>query len=349
MDASCVLVDSLSQSRLIIEPNFGCVATSWTVAGDERLALPSARDAFLASSRTGGIPLLYPYANRLRSDTCEVAGKHLDFAVIASLKRDPGGLPIHGLLLRWPAWKLSRRGENHLEASLRWHDHAELMRAYSFAHTLRISWTLSGDAATAVLAVTTSIEADGGVDVPIAFGWHPYFAVDLASATSLALPRRTSIALDAQGLPQRHADARGAAACAGLASDARGSLAASSESAGENQDSLYALDAQANAGAPPAAAALPGAVPDALLRTPPAPGESHRASVTNDRITTEIDFSREYRFMQVFSPRGAPFVCIEPMSAATAALSDGCEMVTAGETFAATFTLRSSAHARLLA
>ncbi|MSR70341.1 MAG: aldose 1-epimerase [Phycisphaerales bacterium] len=304
MDAPCVLLDERSQSRLTIEPHFGCVATSWIVAGNERLALPAPREQFLASVRTGGIPLLYPYANRLRSDRCEVAGKQVDLTESHALKRDSNQLPIHGLLLRWPHWKLSQAGENCFEAAMNWHDFPELMRVYPFAHTLRLRWILGGDRPTATLAVTTIIEANAGCAVPIAFGWHPYLAVDLATTATIALPRRVPIALDEQGLPQRGAR-RGAV------------VARSSENVGANQDTLSQLELSAGE------------------------GEFNGATLANGTARTQIAFSTGYRFMQVYSPAGAPFVCIEPMAAATSALCDGCQTVAAGESFAATFTLHS--------
>ena len=85
---------STTRSRLAIEPRGGCVATSWLVDGAEVLALPAPLEAFLASARTGGIPLLYPYANRLRTDRFGAAGRAIDLSRATDLKRDGNGLPM---------------------------------------------------------------------------------------------------------------------------------------------------------------------------------------------------------------------------------------------------------------
>jgi galactose mutarotase-like enzyme len=98
---SDVITLSTARSRLMIEPRGGCVATSWLVDGSEVLALPAPLEAFLASARTGGIPLLYPWANRLRAARFQAAGRTVDLSSVPNLKRDGNGLPMHGLLLRW--------------------------------------------------------------------------------------------------------------------------------------------------------------------------------------------------------------------------------------------------------
>ena len=301
--ASCILVDETAQSRLVIEPEFGCVATSWLVRGEEVLALPAPREEFLATTRTGGIPLLYPYANRLRSDRFTVAGKRVDLKDHPHLKRDANGLAIHGLLLRWAAWERSQAGKNTLEASIQWGDHPRLMDAFPFAHTLRVQWRLSGDATTSVLEVTTIIDANAGDSIPIAFGWHPYIAVDPAREATISLPTRRRIALDRAGLPVP-------------AGEASSPVAPSTESVGANQDDLYALEAH-HAGE-----------------------SSNTISLASASELTSVDFKTGYDFLQIYSPAQAPFVCVEPMAAATSALTDGCASVAAGSSFHATFTIR---------
>ena len=181
-----------SQSQLVVHTDAGCVATSWQVRGQEMLALPVALAEFLKSQKTGGIPLLYPYANRLRADHFTAAGKAVDLSRDAKLKRDVNGFPMHGLLIRWPDWVMSQPAPDELQASIVWGDHAELFAAYPFAHTLRVRWKLGqgvnqvvnrGDGQVAnssidefttasTLTVTTIIEADKGQDVPVSFGWH---------------------------------------------------------------------------------------------------------------------------------------------------------------------------------
>ncbi len=285
---------------LVIEPDAGCVATSWRVNDREVLALPSPREEFLRSPRTGGVPLLYPYANRLRSDHFQVAGHNVDLSVDTKLKRDPTGLPIHGLLLRWSDWNLNQPSSSRLEASIRWSDHASLMAAYPFAHTLRVSWEVARNSSIATLTVTTVIEADQDQAVAIAFGWHPYISVANPSSAQIELPRRRPVALAASGLPI-------------LATPKSDWIGASTEAVGQNQDSLFEIEPSAG---------------------------STSIAIIDGSDRTEIRFEGGYNFLQVYSPTNASFVCAEPMTSATSALTDGPTVIASGERAQAIFQIR---------
>jgi galactose mutarotase-like enzyme len=294
-----------ANSRLTIEPRGGCVATSWMVNGADVLALPAPLEAFLASARTGGIPLLYPWANRLRADRFTAAGRQVDLSRVPDLKRDGHGLPMHGLLLRWKSWHLGRHGDAGLEARLDWREHDALMHAWPFPHTLRIAWQLRQDGAAACLDVTTRIDADGGCDVPVAFGWHPYVAVPTVAGSRITLPARRAVPLDALGLPD--------AACARAAPLPVGEAACC-----HGDDALFE---RADAG-------------------------RGSAIVHLSSRHVRMDMGREYPFMQLYSPVASTggVACIEPMTAATSALTDGlAPVVRAGASFHATFTLGVSA------
>ncbi len=274
------------------------------VDGEELLALPAPLAEFLAAARTGGIPLLYPYANRLRAAQFVAAGRAVDLAQYASLKRDGAGLPIHGLLLRWSAWECVNNGAS-FEAALDWRAHRTLMDAYPFPHTLRVHFALGGEQGAATLAITTTVEANGGVDVPWAFGWHPYFA--LTPNAQLELPTRRPIALDASGLPQRTD-----AASTSASSSPSPLHAPSTTAACLGQDDLYSTDACAH------------------------------ACINTGTRRIEIEFDSEYRFMQVYSPKNMAFASIEPMVAPTSALADGrTTTVAASTTRSARFVMRA--------
>jgi galactose mutarotase-like enzyme len=292
---------SAARSRLAIEPRGGCVATSWLVDGSEVLALPAPLETFLASARTGGIPLLYPWANRLRADRFEVAGRAVDLSRVPNLKRDGNGLPMHGLLLRWRQWHLGRHGEAGLEARLDWREHPDLMAAWPFPHTLRVLWQLRDEGNAASLDISTRIEADGGCDVPAAFGWHPYIAIPSIAGSRISLPTRRTVPLDARGLPS--ADAAPSP-----------SLVAGDVPCCHGDDALFE---RADAGRGTATVHLPG---------------RH----------VRVDIGREYPFLQLYSPAatGSGVACVEPMVAATSALTDGrAPIVRAGAALHANFTL----------
>ena len=329
-----------SQSQLVVHTDAGCVATSWQVRGQEMLTLPVALADFVKSQKTGGIPLLYPYANRLRTDHFTVAGKTVDLSRDANLKRDANGFPMHGLLIRWPDWVMSQPAPDELEASIVWGDHAELFAAYPFAHSLRVRWKLGqevnqvvnrGDGQVAnssvdesktasTLTVTTIIEADKGQDVPVSFGWHPYLVLNDRANAQLLLPARRAVALAQNGLP--------------ISTDNPESwLPAGTQSAVAPLDDLFQLDMRGASGA------------ERINKPQSVQGFNENfaptAAIIAQQQRIEIKFLSGYSFMQIYSPVGANFVCFEPMTASISALcDDGVAVVKAGETFTAAFELR---------
>ena len=340
-----------SQSQLVVHTDAGCVATSWQVRGQEMLALPVALAEFLKSQKTGGIPLLYPYANRLRADHFTAAGKSVDLSRDANLKRDGNGFPMHGLLIRWPDWVVTQPAPDELQASIVWGDHAPLFAAYPFAHTLRVRWKLgyvkngnanqlagqganqiadqskhpqvnpSADEPTSAstLTVTTIIEADKGQDVPVSFGWHPYLVLHDRTNAQLQLPARRAIALEQNGLPISNATPTPW-------------LPTCTQSAVAPLDDLFQLDMRGASGAE--RNNKPQSVQDLNENS------ASTAAIIAQQQRIEMKFLSGYSFMQIYSPAGANFVCFEPMTATISGLCDGAAVVKAGDTFTAAFEIR---------
>ena len=355
-----------SQSQLVVHTDAGCVATSWQVRGQEMLALPLALAEFVKSQKTGGIPLLYPYANRLRTDNFTAAGKAVDLSRDAQLKRDANGFPMHGLLIRWPDWVVSQPAPDELQASIVWGDHAELFAAYPFAHTLRVRWKLgqgknenenqiagqgqnknadqgvhpqanpSADqsALASTLTVTTIIEADKGEDVPVSFGWHPYLVLNDRSNAQLQLPARRAVELAQNGLPiSTHNSAPWLPTC--------------TQSALAPLDDLFQLDMRGASGAElgnsfgelkSSTQVAPASAPQNVQATTEKLAPTAAIIAQQQRI--EMKFLSGYSFMQIYSPAGANFVCFEPMTATISGLCDGAAVVKAGDTFTAAFEIR---------
>jgi galactose mutarotase-like enzyme len=364
-----------SQSQLVVHTDAGCVATSWQVRGQEMLALPLALAEFVKSQKTGGIPLLYPYANRLRADHFTAAGKAVDLSRDGQLKRDANGFPMHGLLIRWADWIVTQPAPDELQASIVWGDHAELFTAYPFAHTLRVRWKLgqgknenanqiagqgsneragqgqnqiadqgkhpqanpSADqsALSSTLTVTTIIEADKGEDVPLSFGWHPYLVLHDRANAQLQLPARRAIALAQNGLP--------------ISNDNSAPwLPTCTQSAVASLDDLFQLDMRGASGAElrnsfgelkSSTQVAPASAPQNVQATTEKLAPTAAIIVQRQRI--EMKFLSGYSFMQIYSPAGANFVCFEPMTASISALCDsGAAVVKAGDTFTAAFEIR---------
>ena len=80
-------------------PQAGMVATSLLHRGEELLGQRGGLEAYVAERKTMGIPLLYPWANRLEGMRLDVAGREVVLDRISPpLRVDDNGLPMHGLL-----------------------------------------------------------------------------------------------------------------------------------------------------------------------------------------------------------------------------------------------------------
>lgn len=175
-----------------IAPELGFCCLSWCVEGIEHVRIPVSEAEFRADAKTGGIPLLYPFANRLRADR---------FDDHPWVKRDGNDLPIHGCLLRFSDWTDLRVESDRASVSLAWGDHPELMKLFPHAHRLEVEYVLEDRS----IRVTTRVTADGGCDVPASFGWHPYLCLPDVDDTVLSLetPQLEHVKLDEQCLPVR--------------------------------------------------------------------------------------------------------------------------------------------------
>lgn len=289
--------------ELELQPGAGMVATSLRIDGEERLWLPEAKASFLRRERTGGIPLLFPWANRWRGNRAEVLGRRIDLGRATLVHRDAAGRPMHGLLLRWGRWdsiELSPDGSM-ASAGLEWASHAALARLFPFRFRLRLGWRVFDGTAPGV-EITTELHAIDG-PVPVSFGWHPYLRLPGARrrcSIGTGTPALRRVALS-DGVPIRRHGAL-LLSPAGLG----GSLARASFDdllAGAGDGGVVAVD-------------------------------------SDDGRRVSFQIVRGYRWVQLFSPRAAEFICVEPMTAPTAALSDSAPelpIVGPGQSWSACF------------
>ncbi len=185
-------------------PGAGMVGASLRHRGDELLGQRGGLGAYREQFKTFGVPLLYPWANRLSRRRFDVAGRKVAIDPARTpLRLDESGLPIHGLLAAATGWTVDRhvpRGAPAVIcATFDWSAHEALMAAFPFAHALRFEAALEGD----TLTIVTTVEASAGSPVPIAFGYHPYLqlpGVDRAD-WQVELPVRERLLLDERTLP----------------------------------------------------------------------------------------------------------------------------------------------------
>jgi galactose mutarotase-like enzyme len=164
-----------------VVPEAGMVVASLRRAGAEVLGLRDGLRAYRERGATFGVPLLYPFANRLSQVRCP----RID---ATAANTDEHGLPIHGLPAARGAWDVVEQAPARVRAALDWTD-----PAFPPAHRVEVVHELDAGG----LTVTTRVEGEG---VPVAFGWHPYLAVDRAR-TPVRVPAMRRRLLDDRGLP----------------------------------------------------------------------------------------------------------------------------------------------------
>src|SRR6516164_9146028 len=101
----------------------------------ELLELRRGLEMYAEAGKTMGIPLLYPWANRLARFGYEAAGKAVTLSEDdPRIPRDSMGLPIHGVLPGMLRWEPAEAGApDTIAARLRWSSD-ELLELFPFVH-----------------------------------------------------------------------------------------------------------------------------------------------------------------------------------------------------------------------
>jgi len=177
-------------------PDLGMTGVSLRCRGREHLALPGGLAALRAGA-TLGLPLLAPWANRLASRRYRAAGVDVDLAGRA-LNTDGNGLPIHGLLVGQPGWRIVRRWTRGAGAGFRAAIDVD-DPAFPFPHRIEVAVA----ARDRRLTLDTTVVPTASRAVPVAFGWHPYLRLPGSprSRWLLRLPSRSHVSLDDRGIP----------------------------------------------------------------------------------------------------------------------------------------------------
>jgi galactose mutarotase-like enzyme len=151
-----------------------------------------------------GIPLLYPWANRLAGFDYSVGGRTVpvphDERRIAL---DDHGLPIHGAIggrVAWDATPASGEVARSLSARFSWAEsQRELFEIFPFRHDLSYEARLADGR----LETAVTVRACGADAVPLSFGFHPYLCLPGVARESwiVDLPDMTHLALDGKQIP----------------------------------------------------------------------------------------------------------------------------------------------------
>jgi aldose 1-epimerase len=185
--------------RAVFLPNSGMLGASLQYRAQELLRRIDDLEAAKRKGSTAGIPLLFPWANRLAGLQYHVAGRNVNLdSTSPVLHFDDHGLAMHGVPWGQLTWTVAEAKQNCLRAYLHW-KRPELLAVFPYPHRLEITAELSPTS----LQLQTEISADAQSPVPISFGFHPYFGIPGLARDQwrLQLPPMKKLQLDHRGIP----------------------------------------------------------------------------------------------------------------------------------------------------
>ncbi|OBF59277.1 aldose epimerase [Mycobacterium sp. 852002-50816_SCH5313054-b] len=194
------LTDPSSPVAAQFVPEAGMIGTSLTDAGTELLGQRRGLDAYVDAGKTMGIPILYPWANRLGDNTYTAEGATVTLTPGEHrVRADPNGLPIHGTLAAYPGWRVTAQSGNELSAEVDFGSDPTLLAGFPYPHVLSVTVRLAERA----LTVRTTVTATGDTTVPLCFGFHPYLCLpDVPRGEwMIETPPLRHLRLDERGLP----------------------------------------------------------------------------------------------------------------------------------------------------
>jgi galactose mutarotase-like enzyme len=187
----------------IFAPRAGMVGCSLRYRGIELLHVGGGLSEYIGRGTTFGIPLLYPWANRLAGFDYTALGKHVRLEHRSALvPLDQNGLPIHGLIAASPYWEAERPrvgSPGALSAALDFGAYPALVKAFPYPHSLHMRVLLTDEE----LQIATTVTADRGTPVPISFGFHPYLRLPGARRHTwqIEMPVKERLVLDDNMIP----------------------------------------------------------------------------------------------------------------------------------------------------
>lgn len=181
-------------------PEAGMIGTSLRDADVELLGQRRGLEAYLSDGKTMGIPILYPWANRLSENTYTTQDVTVTLTPGENgVRADPNGLPIHGVLAAYPGWQVTGEAADELTAQVDFGADPRLLASFPYPHVLTMAVRL----AARTLTVRTTVTATGDRAVPLCFGFHPYLQLPDTPRADwiIETPPLRHLNLDDRGLP----------------------------------------------------------------------------------------------------------------------------------------------------
>jgi aldose 1-epimerase len=193
------LIIQSGQLKAEFLPELGMLGASLQYDGTEILRRIDDLESAARRGSSAGIPILYPWANRLSQFAFGIAGKKIQLERSSPLLHlDEQGLPLHGIPWSMLKWHAKSVEGDRITAELNWNT-PDLLQIFPFAHHAEMIVVAQSDG----LNIETKILADENSNVPISFGYHPYFGIQnlKRSEWKLKLPAMKTLLLNEQRIP----------------------------------------------------------------------------------------------------------------------------------------------------
>lgn len=263
------------EASLVVEPDYGGLVNSLIVPTPQgpREIIEGVSKQDLASNSGFRGSVLFPFPNRLRDGCYQFAGNSYRFAV-----NEPSTqTALHGFLYRIPA-EVEKKDKSLLVAYRLPGDEP----GYPFKVDVLLDYQLSAKGS---LRVELTICNRDRAEVPVGFGWHPYFSLGQAlDQCSLQMPAAQCTEIDERMLPtgRKVPDRR---------------FVTATRLAGVHLDSCFEF---------------------------PATEDGVSAQFTSEAAGFGLEFWQQgMNFMQIYTPPERQSLAIEPMSCGIDALNTG--------------------------
>lgn len=168
--------ESAAVAEILPEKGFNCFRWSVPWQG-RRLELLSMQAGFIEGLQPptrSGIPILFPFAGRLRGLQYTWRGRQYDLSGCAY--QDGQGNAIHGFVLNRP-WRVLSSGKQQLTAEFQGSvDAPESLLGWPADYRITATYEVRGHQ----LSLHLELANPGQDDLPLSLGLHPYFALPLA-------------------------------------------------------------------------------------------------------------------------------------------------------------------------
>lgn len=176
------LLDGRRNMELCIATDIGNWIYQFKANGKDVLLAPESLDRYIRDRALGrGNPLMAPFANRIDRDDYFFEGRqYLLNGGLGNFLRDPlSSYPIHGLLAYDARWEVIKTQASDsagavITSRMEFYKYPDLMAQFPFAHVHEVTYRLRGGK----LECITKISNLGRSEMPVHFGYHPYFVPD---------------------------------------------------------------------------------------------------------------------------------------------------------------------------